>query len=143
MGHQLRVYWRTIAVIVIIVVVVTGLGAFFFVESQPTCFGICGGTGGTGVFVNSANCSSSRNRCDLVLVNRYIPSLNTTGTGTITFNNQTGHLLCVVVDLKPNVNTNDSCVLEGIATPQVGTHFAGYVAIANGAIAAFMGNFTS
>jgi len=140
---QLRMYWRVLAIIGIIVVVVIGIGAFFFVESQPTCFGICGGTEGRGVFVNSTNCSSSLGRCDLVLVNRYIPSLNTTGTGMITFNNQSGYLLCAVVELKPNVNTNDSCMLQGIAAPHAGTHLDGDVAIANGAVAAFMGNFTA
>jgi hypothetical protein len=140
MSSQLRTHWRVLAISIIIVI---GIGTFFFAESQPTCFGICGGTEARGVFTNSANCSSSLGRCDLMLVNGYIPSLNTTGTGTITFNNQTGYLLCAVVELKPNVNTKDSCMLQGIASPHVGTHFDGEVAIANGAAAAFMGNFTA
>jgi hypothetical protein len=141
MSRQLKLHWQAMAVIVIIVALIAGL-VFFLIESQPSCLGVCGSPV-RGVFANSANCSSSLGRCDLVLVNRYVPILNTTGTGAITFNNQTGYLLCAVVELKPNVGTNDSCMLQGIAAPNVGTRFEGDVAITNGAEAAFIGNFTA
>jgi hypothetical protein len=136
---------RLLAVIIMVIIVaVAGIVGFFLAASQNVCFGSCG----AGVYVNSAECSSSTGRCDLTLVNRYSVGLNTTGTGTIVFNmipfnNQTVYLLCTVVNLKPNVNTNNSCMLQGASAPPVGTYFTGSVSIVNGASAAFSGNFTS